>query len=347
MNPMTIQVRPLPTLKWKNRRAMEQLASALTALGYQDEGSHQIRELPHFQLQLFHHPTEAAFAMVLGSPEGVWAEFCSATQAGTGADFSSFTATNTSSPNVGLLDKPPGVVLRKFPGVSVKELDAELVQAGADLATDGPMALRAAAQVGHREVVEYLLGEGVPLDRDFTAALSVAAGHGHLEILELLFRAGASTSQAGKALQWAAVHGQYPAARWLVQRGVDPRNHPQYGTDLYFEQSKRPLLPERLAKEEGYPVLARFLAGKPVDEAQALAEVPVSQSQAERAAELSQLREALSGPRLEGAMREGAVLRILELIRSGEVGAELNAPDRRRGYSLTWSGWIGLSFGCN
>lgn len=273
---MTIQVRPLPTLKWKNRRAMEQLASALTALGYQDDGSHQIRELPHFQLQLFHHPTEAAFAMVLGSPEGVWAEFCSATQAGTGADFSSFTATNTSSPNVGLLDKPPGV-----------------------------------------------------------------------DILELLFRAGAPTSQAGKALQWAAVHGQYPAARWLVQRGVDPGNHPQYGTDLYFEKTKRPLLPERLAKEEGYPVLARFLAGKPVDEAQALAEVPVSQSQAERAAELSQLREALSGPRLEGDMREGAVLRILELIRSGEVGAELNAPDRRRGYSLTWSGWIGLSFGCN
>lgn len=497
MNPMTIQVRPLPTLRWRNRRAMEQLASALTALGYQDEGSHQILELPHFQLQLFHHPTVAAFAMVLGSPEGVWAEFCSATQAGTGADFTSFTATNTSSPNVGVLDKPPGVVVRKLPGLSVKELHAEflkgrpqvawrpgvpggcarlveesyafemkwrndrggptseevarvarlpkprgqrkpiqelfhllemtrlldshrrrppttltgaiksgdvtlvrrfldagfpveertvgfhsplgpaassgnleivdlllsrgaqpspggiftpvgnaaekghlavlkrLVQAGADLATDGPRALRAAAEKGKRETVEYLLGQGVPLDRDYTAALSVAAGHGHVEILESLFRAGASTNQAGKALQWAAVHGQYPAARWLVQRGVDPRNHPQYGTDLFFQKSRRPLVPERLAKEEGYPILARFLAGKPVDEIQAMAEVPVSQSEAELAAELSQLQEALSGPRLEGAMREGAVLRILELIRSREVSDDLNQPDRRRGYALT------------
>jgi hypothetical protein len=114
MNPMTIQVGPVPTLRWKHRRAMEQLASALTTMGYRDEGSLQIQELPHFQSRLFHHPTEAAFAMVLGSPEGVWEEFCSATQAGTGADFASFTATNTSSPNVGVLDKPPGCRWKGF-----------------------------------------------------------------------------------------------------------------------------------------------------------------------------------------------------------------------------------------
>lgn len=213
-----------------------------------------------------------------------------------------------------------------------------LVEAGVSLEEEGPDALVVAAREGRTEIVRYFMEKRVPAGAKDGAAVTAAAAKGQLEMLRLLFDAGVTAAQAGKALQWAAYGGQFAAARYLVEAGVSPADHPHYATDMFGRKCRKLELPSKVAREQGYKLLADYLSGKAADETKALAATP--QDNRKDAGErlvsaLRDLDELENGKRLEGVYRQGAVLRILEIIRSGAVTDRLNERDKKRGFPLT------------
>jgi len=121
MTPDRIHVSSAKGLRFKKHIIVSGLTDELLALGYQDDGPHVIEGMPQFHLRLFYHPDVKAYAMVIATDaDGAWVDLhCKYAQ---GQRYHSYTATNTTSPRVGVLDKPPGVVSKKRPGVSVATL---------------------------------------------------------------------------------------------------------------------------------------------------------------------------------------------------------------------------------
>jgi len=212
---------------------------------------------------------------------------------------------------------------------------SRLVNAGVDLKKEGPDAMAEAARAGQIEAVRFFLKKGVAADSNEGAAVAGAAQSGSLDILKLLFVAGVSLGNAGRGLQSAAVHGQFLAAKFILDQGVNPQKHRQYAFDIYGRKCSKPQLPPSLARSEGFRLLADFLSGKRIDEDAAIAATPKkTDAGAELGAAAREFEEATEGKRLEGTYREGAVLRILELLRLYAVIRRLNERDYKNRYPL-------------
>ena len=161
----------------------------------------------------------------------------------------------------------------------VKELLAEQPELLNENAEWIETPLQAAAHVGNREIADYLLGQGAPLDictaamfgnadavHEFLAdnpeeaqatgshnipVLYFAAISGSIEVAEILHHAGSPVNvEEGvmSPLHGAAIFGQVPMVKWLLEHDADP-----YAKDY---EGKTPL--DR-ARENGHAEVVALL----------------------------------------------------------------------------------------
>ncbi|HZV53798.1 MAG TPA: ankyrin repeat domain-containing protein [Rhodocyclaceae bacterium] len=103
-----------------------------------------------------------------------------------------------------------------------------LVEAGADVATQGWNALHYAAFNGHVEVVQFLVSKGAALDMpapNRQTALMFAARNGHLEVVKILVEADADMDmddpEGNTALDIALKAGNSQIADYLRSEGAE------------------------------------------------------------------------------------------------------------------------------
>jgi len=142
-----------------------------------------------------------------------------------------------------------------------------LFEVGVDFEKDGSPALAIAAYRNQVEAVKLLLEKGVRPEANNFHAVNEAARHASIEVLRLFFGFGIKPEQLGAALRIAACSPlAFKAVKFLVEAGVDPRNHPDYAFDFNGVKKDKPLLPADAAAQHGKTEIADYLNGKPIDE---------------------------------------------------------------------------------
>lgn len=97
-----------------------------------------------------------------------------------------------------------------------------------------------AISMGSLKIVEYLIEQGADLDIKLNTgegALTKAAKHGRIQIMQQLLEAPINIhteDQAGwTPLDYAMIHGYYPMAKMLFDKGLEPKN-----LDFYISSQK-------------------------------------------------------------------------------------------------------------
>ncbi len=206
-----------------------------------------------------------------------------------------------------------------------------LLETKPDLKVHGDAALAAAARKNKLEAVKLLFENGVPLLRKRSALID-AASYSSVDVLKFFFANGVTAADAGNALRAAAASLlSFAGIKFLVDAGVNPKEHPHYHFDFNGQPVNPPVLPADLAERADKKLVADYLRGNPIDEQALLAKekkaqdywaTPVTEE------EIREERAKKTAHLLRGAARAEAVQKACALARRPEMKEHLNQANQ-------------------
>ncbi|HYG78106.1 MAG TPA: hypothetical protein VEK08_24085 [Planctomycetota bacterium] len=109
MTPRRIKLSQIDQTQWEDKAAVEKFARELTSLGFNKISDFEIDPMPMVKMSAFTHAAQAVYGVIYEvKPVGVWIDLVSRVREGDKLHRISYT--NSSNPQIGLMDMPPDCI---------------------------------------------------------------------------------------------------------------------------------------------------------------------------------------------------------------------------------------------